>query len=541
MKRFITIMMCSTMLVLAGCASEQRQKQLERVAKDWCLTIRASQVVPVYPLTEDLKPGDMFLVQTPIPKQAKEYKKRGFLPLDLHMARLSNPVNFEYPKFYKKSYGINGHINTPYHWQFPPDGYPPPWQFSSANVPLINDPNRHKHFTDWPSAPRAAFPSYTFTVESSGEIHGALPIKGIPVGLSMIQAEKATGEVEISDAYTYGITFDDLVSRVHSWAAKAFNRDILDNIRTDVINGEPFLDKAGRFIFSPITGETERTVYLRVINRVYLTGKVIVSLRNTTSGNVWTKLGWFGEDKGSTVPEEKNKAAKTGPSTKSAKSTDPNQPTKPKQPANENELIERTESAQKNNIKAALDMFNALLEEGSGAKAGGELSAMWATDRSIILSETFDRPLVIGYLGFDFPVMKGGDLGAPIATLNQLSGKGSVDTTPFTEPNFFIHSIAKRLKAEEAAKVQLKAANDNILQALKERYRKLTKPDAKFGTPAPTSYPSGKAGTPKNPKDFANDLAVSRVPGETAEGIMTHGRLENAKFIIKELEKYVEQ
>jgi hypothetical protein len=50
--------------LLGGCASAERQVQ--QAAKDWCMTIRGSQVIPVYPLTEDIQPGDIFLVQVPI-------------------------------------------------------------------------------------------------------------------------------------------------------------------------------------------------------------------------------------------------------------------------------------------------------------------------------------------------------------------------------------------------------------------------------------------------------------------------------------------
>ena len=60
--------------VLSGCATQKMSgDQLARVAKDWSLSIRASQVIPVYPLTEDLQPGDVFLVQTPIEEQVKVY------------------------------------------------------------------------------------------------------------------------------------------------------------------------------------------------------------------------------------------------------------------------------------------------------------------------------------------------------------------------------------------------------------------------------------------------------------------------------------
>jgi hypothetical protein len=50
---------------------------MEDVARDWSVVIRASQVVPVYPLTEDVQPGDIFLAQTPIDKQVKLCGHRG--------------------------------------------------------------------------------------------------------------------------------------------------------------------------------------------------------------------------------------------------------------------------------------------------------------------------------------------------------------------------------------------------------------------------------------------------------------------------------
>ena len=91
---------CLPVLVLAGlslaCTSWERRHQLERVAKDWCLTIRASQVIPVYPLTEDLQPGDVFLVQTPVEEQVEVYEDRGFLPLEQMLVRLQPE---EYPDF----------------------------------------------------------------------------------------------------------------------------------------------------------------------------------------------------------------------------------------------------------------------------------------------------------------------------------------------------------------------------------------------------------------------------------------------------------
>ena len=88
------------LIINSGCCTSKKC-QLEHVARDWCLTIRASQVIPVYPLTEDVQPGDVFLVQVPIDKQQDEYDQNGFLPLDNHIARI-NPDG--YANFYRNSF-----------------------------------------------------------------------------------------------------------------------------------------------------------------------------------------------------------------------------------------------------------------------------------------------------------------------------------------------------------------------------------------------------------------------------------------------------
>ena len=88
--------------LLVGCAEDARDVQLQKVAKDWSATIRASQVLPVYPLTEDLYPGDVFLVTKPIEDQVALYQRNGYLPLDQHVGRLTN-LNFN--EYYWNYYG----------------------------------------------------------------------------------------------------------------------------------------------------------------------------------------------------------------------------------------------------------------------------------------------------------------------------------------------------------------------------------------------------------------------------------------------------
>src|SRR5438128_5751020 len=230
---FIPLIVVVACLELAGCeTTKSKSKQMARVAKDWSLVIRASQIIPVYPLTEDLLPGDVFLVQSRIEDQVKLYEERGFLPLDQLLARLQ-PTN--YSRFYLGAYGIAGYTNTPSHWK------------SAAS-------SEETH--DWGEAPRAAFPSYSFTVERGAGLNLALPVQGVPVALNMMGTENAHGTITIDDAFTYGIDTLSMREQVESWSR-------------------------GHSVHLAELAPTEnRTNYLRVVNRVYLAGRVNVCIFN---------------------------------------------------------------------------------------------------------------------------------------------------------------------------------------------------------------------------------------------------------------------
>src|SRR5438128_3838042 len=119
-RRWIALGVC--LLSMAGCRTldERRDDALARVARDWCLTIRASQVLAVYPLTEDLQVGDVFLVSTPIEDETKKLEAKGFLPLDNVIARIQ-PTGWQ--QFYNGAYGVADTSVLPRQWQFPE---PPP-------------------------------------------------------------------------------------------------------------------------------------------------------------------------------------------------------------------------------------------------------------------------------------------------------------------------------------------------------------------------------------------------------------------------------
>jgi hypothetical protein len=240
---------------LGGCESiveHKRNRQLEKVAKDWCMTIRASQVIPVYPLTQDVQPGDVFLVQLPVDRQQEQYRARGFLALDNHLARL-DPNNVDgsftndYARFYERSFlskAGEGSLRLPTAWMRP--------ESSGTNAPGA-----------WTMAPRAAFPTYSFSVKASGGLNLAVPVSSVPVGLSLLGAASANGSISIKNARTYGVDVMSLHARLTQWAEEPERRAFLANFGT-----------------SP---RDHRQNYLRVITRVYLTGELDVQLNHADS------------------------------------------------------------------------------------------------------------------------------------------------------------------------------------------------------------------------------------------------------------------
>lgn len=338
--RIIASMQCLILLIgltllLPGCGYKVRNKEMAKVAKDWSLVIRASQVIPVYPLTEDLQPGDVLLVNTPIEQQVKLYKANGFLPLDQLQVRL-NPD--EYAAFYRGRYESGGAAVPPAQWQKP------------TTTALHN----------WQAAPHAGFPTYQFSVDQSSGASLAIPVQGIPFALGLMNSFKASGSVTIADAYTYGLENAALYSRVKEWGGK--NRELLKHY-------EPTAGADGKI----------HRQYLRVVSRVYAAGKVNVTLNNdeATSGGLTG-----GQDR----PLD---------------------------------LFMVNKEATAENFKAASDALNIALDS---QIPGGKVKVATATSRAVSLNETFEKPLVIGYLGFDLPILQGGRLGAPISTIDQLNG-----------------------------------------------------------------------------------------------------------------------
>ena len=381
-KWLAALLVCAAL----GCStSRDRATQLQRVAKDWCLTIRASQVLPVYPLTEDLQVGDIFLVSTPIGEESKLFESKGFLPLDNVIARL---YPSGYNDFYKGAYGVLDTSVVPHQWQFPVP--------AKAEAP----------FTDWGTAPGAAFPSYTFTVKKGAGASLALPINAVPVGLSLLHTANASGSVNISNAATYGLPVGQLDDQIEKWALA--NRGFLATYAPRIS-----VDKRGR--------QQVDQSYIRVVQRVFVAGAVNVSLSSDRS---------FGGrlDAGAVTRQPLVPASGDGTQATSAAS----------------------------DYQQALAALNQSI---ASLNAGGSLQIASASANSIALNETFPRPLVIGFLAYDRAIGHNGVLGPAIPTQARVTGRKIIQPVGFAED-----ANTARLEAFLADPSNEKRFNDWLVQ-----------------------------------------------------------------------------
>jgi len=346
-------------LLLTGCTLFSPKKatvqQLENVAKDWCLTMRASQVLCVYPLSEDVQVGDVYLVNTSIPNQVKQYMQNGFLPFDMLLTRMQ-PMN--YRAMYANAYATQDQWgNIPHQWQFP------------ANAPANN----------WAAAPHAAFPSYTFAVQQGQSLKLAVPVQAVPVGLSLLNTTQAHGSIEIADASTYGIDQLSVDQQVEAWAACPATRALLARYAPDGPNSH----------------------YVRVITRVFLTGKVNVSVTNDAQRGAGLDAG---VSQSAQLP-----AAPTPGDTATSYS----------------------------NLVTTLN--NSINSGTTVTKPGGSIRIAAVSSRSVSMSESFDRPIVIGYIAYDRAIGPGGVLGQPRPTLQQM--EGTIEPAPQPTQNEMSQSV----------------------------------------------------------------------------------------------------
>ena len=193
-----------------------------------------------------------------------------------------------------------------------------------------------------------------------------------------MQTDSASGTITLADTYTYGVSLHELTDHVDKWSKDHGHQQLLRRIRHG----------AGR------------EVYVRVVSRVYLTGRVVVNMSNTRAFEAAGKAG--------VAPDVTLPAAQPpvgAPGTEAERAAAPTAI----EHAARLVAVERARAA-------------AVEEAVRAAAPGGAFKVVQASSRTVTMSETFGRPLVVGFLGFDFPVLENGKLGPPLSTRARLGG-----------------------------------------------------------------------------------------------------------------------
>lgn len=394
-------------MLLQGCHGNVKEKQLQRVAKDWSQVIRASQIIPVYPLHEDLLPGDAFLVQTTVDNQQSLYKKKGFLPLDPPMARI-RPSGYQ--AFYSDFKLLPGCVAPPLAGEV----------MNEIDVrTLLNNPACLARL------PNVAFPSYSFEVGGENSFNAALPLQALSLGLNLTNSRRAHGSVAMREAYTFGVDVQSLLGDVRAWNA-----------------ADPTLLKPYRAT-QKRNGRYVPRAYLRVVNRVFLVQVMDVRFESLEKSGVDARaqptvpgLGFGGITNTAigSVDQTLVAAQKLGATNCQLAGGNPVRRLLPgvldKLPTSTNSnvlcqlppnVIEQVRSKLPPDALRALG--TTLDQAVSTGVAPNLLSSLLpqlrvqATSMSqgaVSLSERFNRPLAVGYLAFDIPIDENGGLGAAI-------------------------------------------------------------------------------------------------------------------------------
>ena len=171
-RAFPLLWLAACALILAGCATANRtaRDQSQMVAKNWFKVIRGAQVFPLNPLREDVKPGDIYIVNQTIETQSNALQKDGYLPLDHKIDTLT----------------------------------------VKATAPAM-----------------AAIPSFSFVVSRSAGLQANFPVEGIPVGLGLVKSSDVQVSMSIADVTVREVLTKDAYDALRTWNENKAVRDYL--------------------------------------------------------------------------------------------------------------------------------------------------------------------------------------------------------------------------------------------------------------------------------------------------------------------------
>lgn len=367
------ILFTSFCLILTSCANEIKppQKSLETVAKDWSMTVRASQVMPLYPLEEDVRPGDIYLVDKSLNSEVKAWNQKGFLPLNNRFDRMQIPQEV-FDDFY--SHGL-----------------------AKDNPVSFSRP------------PTAAFPSYTFEVDKRGALGLAVPLSSVPVAISASGAQRATGSVVFTGASTQGLPDLVMQKQIDQWQLK---RKAQLSKRAQYV-GRPLILRLITRTFS-IQGATVSLVFSSTKGASLQAGSTSAPSPDISTGTPDNQDN-LSEEYESLIDEMNEKIALE----KSSEDDDSSQEDTEGDNGDSDIVSLKAELATLKRLKNREDLKSRKRKVdrqasedrfGGYLRPGGSIKVVGRTERGVTMSEEFDEPLVLGYWATEYFVTEQGSL-----------------------------------------------------------------------------------------------------------------------------------
>ncbi|MNI27244.1 hypothetical protein D3C73_809750 [compost metagenome] len=319
--------------------------------------------MPVYPLDEDIRPGDVYLSKNDVSTEIATWEAKGFLPLINRYDRI--PIaESEYDTQY-----ANG--------------------FAKTNGVSFN------------RAPGTAFPSYTFSVDKRGALGLAIPLNSVPVALAASGAQSATGSVVFKDASNQGLSDRTMQSIIERWAAK--NRSLLTEKYND---GSATVLRVITRVYS-IKGATVSLAFSEAIGAQtdIGAGANTPNLLSTSDEHYNTLITYLNKQielkKGTVVA-----AAPAAPATAPTPTT-----TDTEIAALEADIATVNKLKVEQQLQAMEQQITNLQSEtkyGGYVLPGSSFKVASRTARGVTMNESFTTPLVVGYLALEYMILPSG-------------------------------------------------------------------------------------------------------------------------------------